>query len=72
MVDPNNKFSPFTWEIEGLDKSGKVNSNVPTSVMSRDQNPMGMPIKRRYSPDQQVSEKEFEEAEENELPRQDS
>ncbi|WP_374197047.1 hypothetical protein [Lactobacillus crispatus] len=40
--------------------------------MSRDQNPMGMPIKRRYSPDQQVSEKEFEEAEENELPRQDS
>lgn len=56
-VDPNNKFAPFTWEIEGLDKPQKVGSNVPTSVMSKDQNPMGMPIKRRYGPDQQVSKK---------------
>lgn len=56
-VDPNNKIAPFTWKIEGLNKPQKVGSNVPTSVMSKDQNPMGMPIKRRYGPDQQVSEK---------------
>ena len=55
-VDPNNKFAPFTWEIEGLKKPGKVTSNVPTTVMSKDQNPMGMPIKRPYKPDAQVSE----------------
>ncbi|MDE6546591.1 MAG: APC family permease, partial [Lactobacillus sp.] len=47
-VDPNNEFAPFTWEIEGLKKPGKVLSNVPTTVMSKDQNPMGMPIKRPY------------------------
>ena len=55
-VDPNNKFAPFTWEIEGLKKPGKVTSNVPTTIMSKDQNPMGMPIKRPYKPDAQVSE----------------
>lgn len=55
-VDPSNKFAPFTWQIEGLKKPGKVTSNVPTTSMSRDQNPMGMPIKRPYKPDQQVSE----------------
>lgn len=66
-VDPNNKFAPFTWQIEGLKKPGKVTSNVPTTVMSKDQNPMGMPIKRKYSPDQQVSETEVKESEENKL-----
>lgn len=53
-VDPHNEFAPFTWEIEGLKKPGKVLSNVPTTVMSEGQNPMGMPIKRPYKPDQQV------------------
>lgn len=66
-VDPNNEFAPFTWEIEGLDKPGKVTSNVPTTVMSKDQNPMGMPIKRKYRPDQQVSENEVKESEENKI-----
>lgn len=53
-VDPNNAFAPFTWEIEGLKKPGKVESNVPTEMMSVGQNPMGMPIKRPYSPNDQI------------------
>lgn len=60
-VDPNNKFAPFTWEIEGLKKPGKVESNVPTEMMSKGQNPMGMPIKRPYKPDEMVSSKVVEE-----------
>lgn len=60
-VDPKNKFAPFTWEIEGLKKPGKVESNVPTEMMSKDQNPMGMPIKRPYKPDEMVSSKVVEE-----------
>ena len=66
-VNPNNKFAPFTWEIEGLKKPGKALSNVPTTVMSKDQNPMGMPIKRHYSPDEQVSSSVFKAAEDNKL-----
>ena len=66
-VDPQNKFAPFTWEIEGLNKPGKVSSNVPTEIMSKDQNPMGMPIKRHYSPDEQVSSSVFKAAEDNKL-----
>nr|WP_282806433.1 APC family permease [Lactobacillus isalae] len=66
-VDPTNKFAPFTWEIEGLNKPGKVSSNVPTDIMSKDQNPMGMPIKRHYSPDAQVSTKVVKAAEDNKL-----
>ncbi len=66
-VDPTNKFAPFTWEIEGLKKPGKVSSNVPTDIMSKDQNPMGMPIKRHYSPDAQVSTKVVKAAEDNKL-----
>lgn len=66
-VDPTNKFAPFTWEIEGLKKPGKVSSNVPTEIMSKDQNPMGMPIKRHYSPDEQVSSSVFKAAEDNKL-----
>ena len=66
-VNPNNEFAPFTWEIEGLKKPGKVLSNVPTTVMSKDQNPMGMPIKRPYKPDQQVSEHIVKADEENNI-----
>ncbi|NEG70416.1 APC family permease [Bifidobacterium choloepi] len=53
-VDPSNEFAPFTWQIEGLKKPGKVLSNVPTAVMSEDQNPMGMPIKHPYDPNEQI------------------
>lgn len=62
-----NEFAPFTWEIEGLKKPGKVLSNVPTTLMSKDQNPMGMPIKRPYKPDQQVSEHVVKADEENNI-----
>ena len=71
-VDPTNKFAPFTWEIEGLKKPGKVSSNVPTDIMSKDQNPMGMPIKRPYSPDAQVSTKDVKAAEDNKLTSSDA
>ena len=71
-VDPTNKFAPFTWEIEGLKKPGKVSSNVPTYIMSTDQNPMGMPIKRPYSPDAQVSTKVVKAAEDNKLTSSDA
>lgn len=53
-VDPKNQFAPFTWQIEGLKKPEKVTSNVPTSVLSEDQNPMGMPIKTPWKPDAHV------------------
>lgn len=66
-VDPNNKFAPFTWEIEGLKKPGKVTSNIPTTVMSKGQNPMGMPIKRPYKPDEKVPD-EIVKADENNAP----
>lgn len=71
-VDPTNKLAPFTWEIEGLKKPGKVSSNVPTDIMSKDQNPMGMPIKRPYSPDAQVSTKVVKAAEDNKLTSSDA
>ena len=54
-VDPDNEFASFTWQIEGLDKPEKVSSNIPTAEMSKDQNPMEMPIKRKYRPNQKVS-----------------
>lgn len=66
-VNPDNEFAPFTWEIEGLKKPDKVLSNVPTTLMSKDQNPMGMPIKRPYKPDQQVSEHVVKADEENNI-----
>ncbi|MHC5229403.1 APC family permease [Enterococcus sp. LJL99] len=50
-VDKDNKFAPFTWEIEGLKKPTKALSNVPTEMMSEGQNPMGMEIKQFYSAD---------------------
>lgn len=68
-VDPNNKFAPFTWEIEGLKKPGKVSSNVPTTIMSKDQNPMGMPIKRPYKPDAHVSEAVIKASETPDVPK---
>ena len=66
-VNPDNEFAPFTWEIEGLKKPGKVLSNVPTTLMSKNQNPMGMPIKRPYKLDQQVSEHVVKADEENNI-----
>lgn len=60
-VDPNNQFAPFTWQIEGLSKPGKVLSNVPTEILSENQNPMGMPIKTHWPPNEQIKlPKEYE------------
>lgn len=53
-VDKTNVFAPFTWQIEGLKKPQKVLSNVPSEMMSEDQNPMGMPIKKLWNPDEQI------------------
>ncbi len=53
-VDKSNVFAPFTWQIEGLKKPGKVLSNVPSEMMSEDQNPMGMPIKKLWDPNEQI------------------
>lgn len=53
-VDPDNVFAPFTWQIEGMKKPGKVLSNVPSEVMSENQNPMGMPIKTPWDPNKQM------------------
>ncbi|MGQ5708944.1 APC family permease [Lactobacillus sp. PSON] len=64
-VNPDNEFAPFTWQIEGLKKPGKATSNIPTTILSKDQNPMGMPIKRKYSPDQQISETEIQKLKKN-------
>ncbi len=53
-ADPNNVFAPFTWQIEGLKKPARVLSNVPSEMMSEDQNPMGMPIKKLWDPNEQI------------------
>lgn len=53
-VDENNVFAPFTWQIEGLKKPARVLSNVPSEMMSEDQNPMGMPIKKLWDPNEQI------------------
>lgn len=53
-VDPDNKFAPFTWEIEGMEKPGRALSNVPTEMLSEDQGPMGTPIKKTYSPNNTI------------------
>ena len=58
-VDPTNTVAPFTWEIEGLKKPMKVTSNVPTELLSAGQDGMGMPIKKHFSPDDQVSEEQL-------------
>ena len=54
-ADPQNQFAPFTWEIEGLKKPARVTSNVPTALLSEGQNPMGLPIKKLWKPDEQIS-----------------
>ncbi len=53
-VDENNVFAPFTWQLEGLKKPGKVLSNVPSEMMSEGQNPMGMPVKKLWDPNEQI------------------
>ncbi|MBQ3308923.1 MAG: hypothetical protein IJG77_03950, partial [Aeriscardovia sp.] len=55
-IDPHNEFAPFTWQIEGLDKPCRVESDIPSDVMAYDQNPMGTPIKHRFSPDARLAE----------------
>ena len=55
-ADPNNVFTPFTWQIEGLKKPGKSLSDIPTEVLSYDQNPMGMEIKHIWGKDAKLSE----------------
>ena len=53
-VNDQNKFAPYTWEIEGLKKPQKVESNVPTDIMSKGQNPMGVPVKYHFDPNKKV------------------
>lgn len=53
-ADPENQFAPFTWQIEGLKKPEKVSSNVPTALLSEGQNPMGLPIKKLWNPNEQI------------------
>ncbi len=53
-VDPNNVFAPFTWQLEGLKKPERVMSNVPSEMMSEGQNPMGMPVKKLWDPNEQI------------------
>ena len=53
-VNDQNKFAPYTWELEGLDKPQKVESNVPTDIMSTGQNPMGTPVKYHFDPNEHV------------------
>lgn len=54
-VNADNKFAPYTWEIEGLKKPQKVQSNVPTDIMAKDQRPMGVPIKYHFDPNAHVN-----------------
>lgn len=53
-VDENNVFAPFTWQLEGLKKPERVMSNVPSEMMSEGQNPMGMPVKKLWDPNEQI------------------
>ena len=55
-VDPHNEFAPFTWQIEGLDKPCRVESDIPSDVIAYDQDPMGTPIKHHFSPDARLAE----------------
>ena len=55
-VNPNNKLAPLTWQIEGFKKPTKSLSNIPTNILSYDQNPMGMPIKHPFSPDDRLND----------------
>lgn len=53
-VDKDNKFAPLTWEIEGLKKPGKVQSNIPTDYMTANQGPMGTPIQHPFDPNMTI------------------
>lgn len=55
-ADPTNQFAPFTWQIEGMSKPGKALSNIPTALLSEGQNPMGLPIKRYYDPNEMLKD----------------
>ena len=55
-VDPTNEFAPFTWQIEGLKKPGKVLSDIASDDMAAGQDPMGLPIKRPYGPNDTVKD----------------
>ncbi|RSX55583.1 amino acid transporter [Bifidobacterium dolichotidis] len=54
-VDPANEFAPFTWQIEGMEKPGFAKSNIPTALLSQDQDPMGMPIKHHFDADRMIN-----------------
>lgn len=62
-ADPANQFAPFTWQVEGLKKPAPVASNVPTSLLSEGQNPMGLPIKRLWDPNEKLPEDAIKQAE---------
>lgn len=66
-ADPANQFAPFTWQVEGLKKPAPVASNVPTSLLSEGQNPMGLPIKRLWDPNEKLPEDAIKQAEENRI-----
>ena len=53
-ADPTNEFAPFTWQIEGMKKPGKALSNIPTAMLSEGQNPMGLPIKKHFDPNEML------------------
>lgn len=55
-VDKDNKFSPFTWQIEGLSKPERVLSDIPSDTLALGQNPMGMPIARPYKPNEMLKD----------------
>lgn len=55
-ADPTNQFAPFTWQIEGMEKPGKALSNIPTALLSEGQNPMGLPIKKHYDPNEMLKD----------------
>ena len=62
-VDPSNAFAPFTWEVEGLKKPERVLSNVPSEMLAAGQNPMGMPVKKLWNPNEKLPETAIKEAE---------
>ncbi|BCV19076.1 amino acid permease [Leptogranulimonas caecicola] len=70
-VDASNQFAPFTWEVEGLKKPQKVLSNVPSDMLADGQNPMGMPIKKFWNPNEQLPEAAIKAAQKGTVPDDD-
>ena len=60
------KFGIKLFSVNKDQSPEKVTSNIPTVLMSKNQNPMGMPIKRPYKPDQQVAKSVVDADEQNE------